>query len=114
MESIGFYYLIILIALPVLIGVTLIIITINLKKIIDVLNRLPNEILRNPEIHIFFGNREDWKGNNKQAIDYYLNYLYDLKRDKGVHIFGKTNQQSQEILTKAIQELGGEVPIKNV
>ncbi len=114
MENIGVGYLLILVLFPIFVIVMTFIIIDRLGQIKNILTSLANDILKGIDANLYFGNREEWKGNNQKAIDHYLNYLYELKRNQTVHLFGKTNQQSQEILMKAIQELGSTVPSKDV
>lgn len=114
MENLGVTYILILVAFPIVMIVVFLMMASNISKIRDMIAKLPNDIIKATDENLYFGNREEWKGNNQQAIEYYLNYLYDLKRNQTVHLFAKTNQQSQEILIKAIRDLGGMVPEKNI
>jgi hypothetical protein len=114
MENLGIGYLLILVAFPIVMIVVFLIMASNISGIKQKLTTLPNDILKGTDENLYFGNREEWKSNNKQAIEYYLNYLYDLKRSQAVHLYGKTNKDSQDILIKAIQDLGGVVPVKDI
>ncbi len=114
MENLGIGYLLILAVFPIVMIVVFLIMASNIAKIKDILTTLITDMHKGIDANLYFGNREEWKGNNQKAIDHYLNYYYELKRNQSVHLFGKTNQQSQEILIKAIQDLGGIIPNKNV
>jgi hypothetical protein len=105
---------IIAVILSIVMIVVFLIMASNIAGINKKLTALPNDILKGIDENLYFGNREVWKGNNKQAIEFYLNYLYELKRNQTVHIYGKSNKDSQDVLIKRIQDLGGLVPVKDI
>lgn len=76
----------------------------------ELTDSLPKEIHRKTNSNIYLAEREEWKGNKQQAVEYYLNLLYDLKNSNSFSLRGKTNASSKEFVEKKIKELGGEMP----
>ena len=58
---------------------------------------------------VYLAEREEWKGNKEKAIEYYLNYLYEIKKGN-VLIRRKDKTQRFDSLLKKIDDLGGKLP----
>jgi len=62
---------------------------------------------------LYLAEREEWKGNKQKAIDYYLNYLYGIKRGKVLFRRKDKTQRIDSILNK-IKDLGVELPATGI
>lgn len=53
--------------------------------------------------------REEWKGNNSEAVDHYLNYLYEIKNNR-IWVHPKERSGKIDELKNKIEKLGGRAP----
>jgi len=77
-----------------------------IKDEVEILKRIEKQ---GPPSSLYLARRSEFKGNIPEAIDYYLNALFDVKKGKSV-LTGMETDEALSYIRERITKLGGKVP----